>query len=262
MKLYHQIFPDDLPQEQLAQVEPVIIIPGLFGSTANWRAFAKKLSVSHPVIVVDQRNHGRSPHADTNSYADMVGDLIELCNLLAIDKAIFCGHSMGGKVAMQLALQHPERVAKLLVLDIAPVKYEHSHAPFLAELLKIDLSLLKSRGEADRALQAVISDTPTRLFLLQNLTGSPGSYHWRINIPVLYDAMEAIVGFPETTKEVAVPTLFLYGELSTYVRQEHHARIHQMFTNSEFKSIAGAGHWLHAEQPEKVLVAVKEFIYL
>ena len=176
MKLYSQHFPDDLSVDQLRHHLPMIIIPGLFGSTANWRSFARKLSVTQPVLVVDQRNHGRSPHAGTNTYDDMVADLIELCDHLSIEKAIFCGHSMGGKTAMQLALNHQERVEKLIVLDIAPVKYQHSHAPFLEGLMDIDLSALKSRSEADRALQDVITDTATRLFLLQNLTGSSGSY--------------------------------------------------------------------------------------
>lgn len=262
MKLYYQHFPDDWAIDQFSQSVPVIIIPGLFGSTANWRSFARKLSNTRPVIVIDSRNHGRSPHADTNTYAHMVTDLIELCDDLSIDKAIFCGHSMGGKVAMALALDHHNRVEKLLVLDIAPVVYSHSHAPFLEGLMNLDLSELQSRSQADRALQDIITDAPTRLFLLQNLTGSPGNYKWRINIPVLRDHMEAIMGFPETAKVVDVKTLFLYGARSTYVLHEYHAKIQRMFTNSLFRSVEDAGHWLHAEQPDKVLEEVKEFISL
>ena len=260
MKLYYQHFPDHLSIDQFAHNVPVIIIHGLFGSTANWRSFARKLAVTRPVIVVDLRNHGRSPHADSNTYVDMVADLIELCDQLAIDKAVFCGHSMGGKVGMLLAHKHPQRVERLLVLDIAPVKYQHSHAPFLQGLMNIDLSVLKSRSEADRALRNVITDTPTRLFLLQSLTGSPGNYKWRINIPVLYEFMETIMDFPEQTTRFDAPTLFLHGELSNYVLQEHRAKIEQMFSHPQFQSIEGAGHWLHAEQPDLVLLAVREFI--
>ena len=173
MKLHFQHYPENIQVSALANFKPLVIIPGLFGSTTNWRSFGRQFAATRPVIIVDQRNHGRSPHINSNSYDDMLQDLLEFCDDHGLVRIVLCGHSMGGKVAMLFTLAHPERVEKLVVLDIAPVPYDHSHAPYLEELMALDLSQLKSRGEADRALQESIPDTATRLFLLQSLSGSP-----------------------------------------------------------------------------------------
>ncbi len=261
MELYSQIYPENIDISGLAQ-PPVIIIPGLFGSTANWRGFAKKMSETQTVIVIDQRNHGRSPHADSHSYTDMVNDLLSLINAHKLERVILCGHSMGGKVAMAFALSYPERVEKLAVLDIAPVQYDHSHAPFLEALMQIDLASLTSRGEADRALQEAISDTSIRLFLLQSLSGSPGSFRWRINVPVLHAWMPEIVGFPHDDfvgERSSVPAAFIYGEESDYVLS-FEERIHQYFSRARLYGVVGAGHWLHADKPEVVLNILQKFI--
>lgn len=267
MDLYCQSYPDDFLQrpadERLDDPTPVLIIPGLFGSTANWRSIAKSLSADCPVIVIDQRNHGRSPHAESNSYTDLVADLLGFLNRNELDKIILCGHSMGGKVAMLFALLHPDRVEKLAVLDIAPVVYQHSHAPFLEELLKVDLATLESRRDADQALASVIPDIGTRLFLLQSLAGTAGRFFWRINLSVLYRFMPQLVGFPEKIVagiENDCDAIFLSGGLSDYVKPGDHQNIHKYFRNARFAEVPQAGHWLHAEQPEKVLNAMQEFI--
>lgn len=262
MKLYYQIYPEALDLSSLDHA-PVIIIPGLFGSTSNWRSFARKLSEHYPVIVIDQRNHGRSPHADTHSYFDMSGDLLELVDLLNLDKVILCGHSMGGKVAMLFSLLHPERVEKLAILDIAPVTYTHSHAPFLDALLEIDLSQLESRSAADKALQSAIPDTGTRLFLLQSLTGTAKNYQWRLNLSVLHREMDKIVGFPSdglSTYSNSVETGLIYGENSTYVKQQDLPLIKKFFPKAYLTGIPNAGHWLHVEQPALVLAALLNFL--
>lgn len=262
MKLYYQTFPESLDINALDQ-SPVIIIPGLFGSTSNWRSFAKALAEDYPVIVVDQRNHGRSAHADTQSYFDMSDDLLGLLNSLDIKQAILCGHSMGGKVAMVFSLLHPERVRSLVVMDIAPVVYSHSHAPFLEALLDIDLSQLESRSAADKALQSAIPDTGTRLFLLQSLTGSSKNYQWRLNLSVLNSEMSKIVGFPSSELEVMVNSVdacLIYGEDSTYVAEKHQVAVLRYFPEVEFVGIPNAGHWLHVEQPKLVLEALRTFL--
>jgi len=260
MNLYYELYPENISNTELVEQSPMVIIPGLFGSTANWRMLARKFSESQPVIVIDQRNHGRSPHADSQSYDDMVADLNELYDSLIITNAILCGHSMGGKVAMLFSLKYPEKVKKLIVLDIAPTAYNHSHAPFLEELMKVDLSELKSRSEADRALQSAIPDTPTRLFLLQSLRGSPGDYHWRINLSVLHEYMDQFTSFPLVGNSTSCESLFVAGELSNYLLLEHRAKIIKMFPNTQFENIPNAGHWLHAEQPVNVFNAVQEFV--
>jgi len=268
--LLHSLF---LEQEFLQQaprpsgsnsgVLPTVIVPGLFGSSINWRGFGKQLASECPVYLLDQRNHGRSPHADSHTYADMIQDLLAFLDQHELSQIVLCGHSMGGKVAMLFALLYPERVAKLIVLDIAPIAYQHSHAPFLQALLDIDLSTLSSRSEADRAVAEAIPDTATRLFLLQSLAGSTGQYFWRLNLAVLYEFMPQIIGFPDglvCDKQSTVPALFLYGDQSDYVLPEFHKIIRQYFSAAEVAPIEQAGHWLHVQQPAKVLESVKKFI--
>lgn len=265
MDLHYETYPKEYleqaidARDQLAT--PILIIPGLFGSTANWRGIAKKLSEVCPVIVIDQRNHGRSPHADSNSYLDMVADLHHFVERHQILNMILCGHSMGGKVAMLFALLHPNYVSKLAVLDIAPVTYQHSHAPFLEELLKIDLSQLESRKDADRALASVIPDIGTRLFLLQSLAGTVGGFYWRINLSVLHEFMPQIVGFPEgNVSELRnnCETVAIIGGLSNYVSDAGFTKLQQYFFNSQRIVIDQAGHWLHAEQANKVVEELKK----
>lgn len=264
MKLHYQIYPETTEPLDLSACVPLILIPGLFGSTSNWRGFARQYATNmgerHPAIILDMRNHGRSPHADTNSYADMVDDLLEFFDHHGIQQADICGHSMGGKVAMLFALQHAEKLRRLVVLDIAPVIYSHSPAPFLPQLLEVDISQLGSRAEADRLLQPIIADTPTRLFVLQSLSGSPGAYFWRLNFAVLQQYIDQIVGFPEVAGQANLPTLFVNGEESDYLLDKHHDKILQKFPNTQFQPISQAGHWLHADQPKRVLEVVSEFL--
>lgn len=264
MQLYFQRYPEGADLQEDSR-PPAIIIPGLFGSTSNWRSLARSMGEHYPVIVIDQRNHGRSPHADSQTYADMAQDLLDFVDHQGFEQCIPCGHSMGGKVAMVFSLLYPERVARLAVLDIAPLPYTHSHAPFLDELMKIDLSSLPSRSAADRALQHAIPDIGTRLFLLQSLTGSPGNYHWRLNLEILHRFMPDIVGFP--TDELAgkfsdVTAMFVFGENSDYVRAEHHERCRSYFPNVQFEGIPDAGHWLHIEQPKAVLDTLLHFVQI
>lgn len=252
------------PNSKAKLAAPVVLIPGLFGSTRNWRSFAQQLSEIGDVYVIDQRNHGESPHSDSHTYADMVADLVEFIDTLGAQQAHLVGHSMGGKVAMLCALWHPQRVISLSVLDIAPVAYTHSHAPFLAAMLELDVHDLASRSEADRLLENAIPDKATRLFLLQSLTGSPGAYVWRLNLRVLHDYMDEIIGFPVSESnvdaDINLPTLFVRGALSAYVDDKHQDSIWQLFPNAELVSIPAAGHWLHVEQPTAVLRTLKSFL--
>ena len=263
MELYYQSYSsEDLAGKESDQV-PIIIIPGLFGSTTNWRSFARKLAENYCVIVIDQRNHGESPHANTNSYADMVNDLLILCDRLNYDQVILCGHSMGGKVAMLFSLLYPSRVKSLAVLDIAPVQYEHSHAPYLRALMQVDLTSLASRSDAEKALQETIEDTPTRLFLIQSLVGRPGEYRWRLNLPVLLSEMPKIIGFPSNSVDglvSQVKTLFLLGGKSNYVKKSHLGVMSDYFPQADFVTIDGAGHWLHAERLQETFEAIMEFL--
>lgn len=269
MKLNYEYWPgpDNI---NTSDKPPVVIVPGLFGSIANWRRFANELSQSFPAYVVDMRNHGQSPHADSHSYQDMVTDLKQFMQDHQLDKVNLCGHSMGGKAAILFATKYPEAINSLMVLDIAPVAYTHSHQPYLQALMSLDLTSLKSRSQADKALREAIPETDVRLFLLQSLGRitkesaiSNSAYGWRLNLPVLHDDMDKIVGFPEELIESVVmvkPTLIMRGANSDYVLDEHQAIFERLFPNAKFCTINQAGHWLHIEQREAVLAEVKKFI--
>jgi len=262
MKLNTQVYPIGLSIDEI-EGSPIVIIPGLFGSISNWRSFAKAVAEDFPVIVVDQRNHGNSPHDESNTYFDTAGDLLELVESHNFEKVILCGHSMGGKTAMVFSLLYPDRVEKLVILDIAPAVYTHSHAPYLEALLDIDLHQLSSRSAADKELKSAIPEMSTRLFLLQNLVGSKGSYRWRINIEVLLKEMQTIVGFPLTEIAGRVnlsETLLMYGDNSEFVQAEHHGLTKTFFPNVRFEAISDAGHWLHVEQPQAVITSLISFL--
>lgn len=264
MQLHYQFY---LGGETRAAIEvslinntPLLIVPGLFGSTTNWRAIAKQLSKSQPVIVIDQRNHGESPHADSNTYLDMandLGDFLDQHNLATIN---LCGHSMGGKTSMLFSLLQPQKVNKLIVLDIAPVSYQHSHLEIIAAMQSVDLATLESRQQADQQLKKSVQDTGMRLFLLQNLVSQSGTYQWRINLPVLSNYMDDIVDFPIVQDASYVDALFVNGANSDYVLTEHHSKILEYFPSAEFVTIENAGHWLHAEQPKQLIETLNDFL--
>lgn len=244
---------------------PVIIIPGLFGSSANWRGFAKTLADSVDVYVIDQRNHGRSPHSDTNQYIDLADDLLQFMQQHSLDQAVVCGHSMGGKTAMVFGLLYPERVANLVVLDIAPHDYSEndSHARYIKAMLKIDLADLSSRSQAEQALKSAVSDSATRLFLMLSLAGKKGEYYWRLNLPVLLDQLPEISSFPSTLfteKNFIKPALFLAGSRSDYINRNNKSSIIDYFPNARIQTINDAGHWLHIDQPHSILNAILSFI--
>lgn len=260
MKLYSQSYPSDLLDDRNDDLIPVVILPGLFGSTINWRGFAKALSNHRPVIVLDQRNHGRSPHAETHSYHDLASDLLSFLDDHGIEKIKLCGHSMGGKASMVFSLLYSERIDQLAVLDIAPVAYSHTHAPYLEAMIALDLSSIVSRADADKSLSEAIPDTATRLFLLQSLVGSARNFEWRLNLRTLLEEMPKILSFPEISMNTEVEALFMHGQNSDYVGNEHHGVIKKHFPQARFEQIPEAGHWLHAEQPQAVLAALVNFL--
>ena len=229
----------------------LLIAHGLFGSARNWGAIARRLSRSRTVTVPDMRNHGASPWTDSQSYHDMAGDLDPLAGGDVI------GHSMGGKAAMALALTRPDRVRRLIVADIAPVAYTHSHAHLIDAMRRLDPGAVGSRGEADRLLADSVEDPAVRAFLLQSLDLK--ARRWMLNLDVLGREMDRITGWPDIDGIYEGPTLFLSGGASDYVRREHRDGIRAQFPAAKFASIPGAGHWLHAERPHDFIAAVEAF---
>lgn len=236
------------------QATELLIAHGLFGSARNWGVIAKHLCQSRAVQAVDMRNHGHSPWYETQSYFDMAADLA------AIPKQPMdvLGHSMGGKAAMVMALQHPEKVRKLVVADIAPVVYGHTQMPMIDAMRAIDLSAVSTRGDADRQLQSHVDEPGVRAFLLQSLDVK--DRRWRLNLDVLARDMEDIIGFPDIKGQFDGPVLFLSGAESTYVLPEYRETIRGLFPNARFAKIPGAGHWLHADNPRAFEAAVDTFL--
>jgi len=238
---------------------PLLIVHGLFGSARNWTGIAKALADTRHVVTVDLRNHGESFRDLDQSYAAMAGDLADVIDALG-GPVDLLGHSMGGKAAMTLALDTPDSLRKLIVADIAPTSYTHSQAGLVHAMQSLDLTQVSRRSQADRALQDVIPHTPTRLFLLQSLVFENGVPEWRLNLDVLADQMPEIMSFPKHAGAYGAACLFLIGANSDYVTPAHHNEIKRLFPAAQFQAIAGAGHWLHAEQPQPFVAAVTDFL--
>ena len=241
--------------------EPLIFLHGLFGSSANWQTVARAFVDHYQVYLPDLRNHGRSPHADSCSYADMVQDVLHLMDDLGLARASLVGHSMGGKTAMWLALNHPERVDKLLIADIAPVHYaSHRFDHILQAMSAIDLHHLDGRQHADQQLAETIPEAPVRAYLLQNLLRKDNGWQWRINLPALQAGMAQISGFPGTEEFFSGKTLFLKGEHSDYIQPDYTDVMHKLFPQMSLAVIYEAGHWLYAEQPQQFIEQLQRLL--
>jgi esterase len=238
---------------------PLLIAHGLFGSARNWGAVAKRLAAGREVVAVDLRNHGASPWDAEQSYAAMAADLGESIDALG-GRADVLGHSMGGKAAMVLALARPEAVRRLVVADIAPVTYGHTQAGLVEAMRRLDLEGVTRRGEADRRLAEAVADRGVRAFLLQSLVLDEDGARWALNLEVLDEQMPAIMGFPEVAGRFEGPVLVLRGGTSDYVRDADLAAFRDRFPALRVETLAGACHWLHAEQPEAFAEAVSRFL--
>ncbi len=240
---------------------PLIIVHGFLGSLDNWRTASKRLSASYKVYSVDLRNHGESPHSELMSYPIMAEDLREFLDEHSLVEAHLLGHSMGGKVVMQFAAEHPSRVAKLIVVDIAPKAYPPSHPPLLAALRDLYLQAFKSFGQIDAALAPAIHEASVRQFLLKNLARDPGlGFRWKIDLDAI------IKNYDELTKSIVVkepvnkPACFIRGGRSKYIQDEDLPLIKQMFPRAEVLTIPSAGHWVHADAPDEFLKIVTDFL--
>ncbi len=227
--------------------EPIIILHGLFGSSRNWRSIAGILAEKYKIITVDLRNHGQSKHTDTMTYFEMADDIQHLMIHLSLDKVSLIGHSMGGKVAMMTVLQKPAMIKQLIVLDIAPVRYERSYGKLFAAMENLPLDTIKSRKIAEQLMNQQINDPDLCRFLLQNLVRTIKGFQWRLNLPVIKSSIEHITGFPDISADACFngPTLFLGGENSDCIQTKHYKIIHDYFPKAEIQMIANAGHMIH-----------------
>jgi len=238
----------------------LIILHGLVGMLDNWRSIARVLNDTHRVHAVDQRNHGRSFHSDTFHYAAMADDLLRYMDANGIERATIMGHSMGGKTAMHFAVHHPERVERLVVVDIAPRWYPIHHREILNALLALDLGSVDSRGDAEAELLKHIPQPAIAQFLLKNLYWNQDQQlAWRFNLTVLNQHIENVGEALPDRSTFSGPTLFLKGERSDYITPNDGPLIHLHFPNSSVVEIPGAGHWVHAENPKALLEAIQSF---
>ena len=246
------------PARQDKDLPPLVIAHGLFGSGRNWGAIARSLATRRDVVAVDMRNHGSSFRADSQSYADMAGDLAEV--LASLGQADLLGHSMGGKAAMQLALTQGHLLRRLVVADIAPVAYTHDQTRHIAAMRGLDLGGISTRAQADARLAQQVEDPSLRAFFLQSLDLKATPPAWRLNLDVLEASMPQIIGWPDTQGCFDGPTLFLTGSQSAYVKVEDRAPIRALFPQARFAKLLGAGHWLHAEKPKAFAETVALFL--
>jgi len=241
--------------------QSLILLHGLFGSADNLGRIATELSKDYKVHALDLRNHGQSFHSDEMDYALMAQDVIDYMDAGTIERACFLGHSMGGKVAMTIALAFPERVSKLIVADIAPVTYPAHHHEIFAGLLAINLARDKTRIEADKVLAEYVSETGIRQFLLKNLQAvSGGGLKWRLNLNAICDNYQNILQGMDVDKIFKGSVLFIAGAMSDYIKPEYKEKTLKLFPNTQMKVIPEASHWLHAEKPRIFIGICKRFL--
>ena len=251
----------DLNYKTFGQGEPLLILHGLFGTLDNWQTLGKQLADHYTVYLIDQRNHGRSPHVEDMNYPAMASDLKEFMEANWIYGAHILGHSMGGKTAMQFAGQYPDMVEKLIVVDIAPRAYPGGHEEIMEALRSVDLQAVDQRSEADEQLKSSIKNKSIRQFLLKNLSRTKqGDYAWKMNLDAIYEHYEEILAAISGTTPFEGPALFIRGENSDYIQEEDREQIKALFPKAEIKTVENAGHWVHAEQPERMLELVREFL--
>ena len=244
---------------ELGEGDPLMILHGLFGFSDNWQTHAKKLAEYYRVILVDLRNHGRSDWSDEFSYEIMADDVLELCDDLGLEDLILVGHSMGGKVAMNVAEKREELLEKLIIVDMGIKSYPMHHDHIVAGIKSVTLDTIKARREAELQLGAHIESDGIKQFLLKNMYWKEkGQLAWRMNVPVLDREMPAILGGFEAD-EIFTPTLFIRGAMSNYILDEDVSSLETQFPDMDLITVENAGHWVHAEAPNEFQEALLGF---
>ena len=247
--------------------KPVFILHGLFGQCDNWQTQAKMIAEhGYAVYTIDQRNHGLSPHSNEWNYKAMSDDVYELAQEINAEKIILLGHSMGGKTAMHFAIDHPEKIEKLIVVDIAPKYYPPHHQRIIEGLTAVDFNVVKTRKEVEVILSNYINDNGSRQFLLKNIYWKDdNTLAWRFNLEVIAKNIE-VIGQENVLSNLQInsssnyQTLFIRGEKSNYILDSDFPGIQTIFKNAELETIAGAGHWVHADKPKEFVDKVLGFI--
>jgi esterase len=238
---------------------PLVVLHGLFGSSGNWRGIARELADTHSVYCVDLRNHGASPWSESMDYLAMADDVLQLIARLRLERPAVMGHSMGGKTAMALALRHPSSVSRVIVVDIAPIRYADTLTPFAEAMRTADVVAAASRAEVQRRLQHTVPDAGVVPFLMQNLVTRNDHFDWRLNLLAISAAMPQLSGFPSELlgARFAGPVTVIAGEHSDYLAQRDGAAFRPMFDDIGVQFVGDAGHWVHADQPAAFLASLR-----
>lgn len=252
----------NLNYKTMGEGYPLVILHGLFGTLDNWQTIGKRLAEHFMVYLLDLRNHGRSPHSPEHTYRAMAEDVREFMAQQWLHEAFVMGHSMGGKVAMELAVEHPDLVKKLLVVDIAPKPYKGGHEVIFDTLLQVDLNVSQDRSEIEAQLSKSIPEPGIRLFLMKNLSRNPetGAFEWKMNLPALWAHYADILADSIPMGYWEGPALFLRGADSGYIEDRDWPSVQDRFPQAQLVTIPGAGHWVHAEQPDALYQEVFRFL--
>jgi len=243
VKLYSRI---------LGEGQPLLIIHGLFGMSDNWQSLAKRYADYFEVHLIDQRNHGRSPHADEFSYLHLSNDLHQYIIDNQLSNVIIIGHSLGGKTAMQFAVSYPESLSKLIIVDISPRFYPIHHDKIIEGLKMLDFSILKSRSQADTVLSEYIEDGDVRQFLLKSMCWKEkGQLDFRFNLKSISQNIANVGEALDNEANCSIPTLFIKGGNSNYINDDDEDLIFKHFADAEILTVDEVGHWLHAEKPQE-----------
>ena len=246
----------------IGEGQTIVILHGLFGSKRNWSAIAKQLSNTYRVLTVDLRNHGESPWSDVHDYTSMAEDVATLIENKCSKPPVVLGHSMGGKVAMYLALVRPALIDRLIVVDIPPARSSGTPIDYVHAMQKVPLAMLSHRRDAELSLADTIPDPKVRGFLVTNIMSRPEGLTWIANLDAIEQYFDQILDWPDSLngRQFSRPTLFLEGEHSTFVGPEHEEVIHHFFPSADRQVIENAGHWVHVENTEAFLRAVRTFV--
>lgn len=239
---------------------PLVILHGLMGSADNWRSHVKHWQVYGRVIALDLRNHGQSPHAEGMSYEAMAQDVLLTLERLDVKRCYLLGHSMGGKVAMTVARLSPPTVQRLIVADIAPLAYQHGHDDVFSAMREVEKAVVTTRQQADELMACHVDQRMTRQFLATNLVRHEDRLVWRVGLDNIEADYAHIVAAPGGEGTIDAPSLLIRGGASPYVDDEGLAAAHALMTTLDVETMEGAGHWIHAEMPERFRQCVETFL--